>query len=111
MDKFIVNGGKKLIGEVSVSGSKNMALKALVAACLTDEEVFIENIPLISDLFVMTDIIADLGGVVDTQNHTISVKIKDFKTTKVSLESAAEVRASALFLAPLPLFPFLFPPK
>lgn len=49
MEKFIVNGGKKLRGTVSVSGAKNAALKALVAACLTDEKVIIDNIPLISD--------------------------------------------------------------
>ena len=42
MDKFIINGGKKLSGETTVSGSKNVALKAIVAACLTKEEVVIE---------------------------------------------------------------------
>ena len=57
MDKLIINGGRPLTGETYVSGSKNVALKALVAACLTDEEVIIENVPLISDVFVMTDII------------------------------------------------------
>lgn len=101
MDKFIVNGGKKLEGEIQVSGSKNVALKALVAACLTDEEVIIDNIPLISDLFVITDIIGDLGGEIDFQNHTISLNLKEFKTKRISLERAAEVRASALLMAPL----------
>lgn len=101
MDKFIVNGGKRLEGEVCVSGSKNVALKAIVAACLTDEEVEISNIPLISDLFVMTDIIHELGGEVDFDNHTIKISLKEFATKKIALERAAEVRASALFMAPL----------
>lgn len=101
MDKFIVNGGKKLTGEITASGSKNVALKALVAACLTNEEVVIDNVPLISDLFVMTDIIRELGGEVEFDNHTVSVKLADFKTKKVALETAAEVRTSALFMAPL----------
>ncbi len=101
MEKFIVNGGKKLSGQIQVSGSKNMALKALVAACLTDEEVVIDNIPLISDLFVMTDIIQDLGGKIDAKDHTIYVKLEKFKTNTVALERAAEVRTSALFMAPL----------
>lgn len=101
MDKFIVNGGRRLKGEIQVSGAKNVALKALVAACLTEEEVVIENIPLISDLFVITDIIGDLGGEVDFQNHSVSINLKEFKTKKVALERAAEVRASALFMAPL----------
>ena len=101
MDKFIVKGGKKLSGSTKVSGSKNVALKAIVAACLTDEEVIIENIPLISDLFVMTDIVEELGGRIDTQNHTIYIQLSDFEKTKIALERAAEIRTSALFMAPL----------
>lgn len=101
MDKFIVNGGKKLTGHCTVSGSKNVALKTLVAACLTDDAITIDNIPLISDLFVMADIIKELGGAVDTKNHTIYVKMPKFKKTKIALETAAEVRTSAMFMAPL----------
>ncbi len=101
MDKFIVNGGKKLIGRTSVSGAKNVALKALVAACLTSQKVNIENIPLISDLLTMADIIKELGGEIKINNHSISIKVEDFKKTKIALESAAEVRTSAMFMAPL----------
>lgn len=101
MDKFIVNGGKRLSGTISVSGAKNVALKALVAACLTDEEVVIENIPLISDLLIMADIIEDLGGKAHIQDHRIRVNVPEFKRTKITLERAAEVRASALFMSPL----------
>ena len=101
MDKFIVNGGKKLTGETSVSGSKNVALKALVAACLTDQEVIIDNIPLISDLFIMADIIEALGGTVQTQNHSIKIQVMALKNTKIPLERALEVRTSAMFMAPL----------
>lgn len=101
MDKFIINGGKKLTGTTIVAGSKNVALKALVAACLTSENVTIDNIPLISDLFIMTDIIEELGGYIDTLDHTITVRMENFSKTKVSLERAAEIRTSALFMAPL----------
>lgn len=101
MDKFIINGGKKLTGTTTVGGSKNVALKALVAACLTSENVTIENIPLISDLFIMTDIIEELGGQIDTLDHTITVRMGEFTKTKVGLERAAEIRTSALFMSPL----------
>lgn len=101
MDKFVVNGGKKLKGNVSVSGAKNVALKALVAACLTDEEVVIENIPLISDLLIMTDIIEELGGKTKIQDHKIKIHVPKFKKTKIALERAVEVRTSALFMSPL----------
>lgn len=101
MEKFIINGGKLLYGEVSVSGAKNVALKALVAACLTEEEVVIENIPLISDFFVMIDIIKHLGGIVRIDGHTATVQMRDLQKEKISLERAAEIRTSSMFIAPL----------
>lgn len=101
MDKFIVNGGNKLVGETNVSGAKNMALKAIVAACLTSEEVVIENIPLISDLFVMTDILEELGGKIKIEDHTLHITLSEFAKNKISLESAAETRTSAMFMSPL----------
>ncbi len=101
MEKLVINGGKKLKGEVSIFGSKNVALKALVAACLTDEEVIIENVPLISDFLIMVDIIKELGGTVDITDHTVSVKLEKFVKDKILLDKAAEVRTSFMFLAPL----------
>jgi len=101
METFVIKGGKKLKGKMSISGAKNVALKAMVAACLTDEEVVIENIPLISDFMVMVDIIEDLGGKVKIKDHTAVVKVQKIKKTRISLEKAASIRTSAMFLAPL----------
>ncbi len=101
MDKFIINGGKVLNGEVSVSGAKNVALKIVVAACLTSDEIIIDNVPLISDFYVMVDIVEELGGKVRIEDHTAYIKMAEFKKEKIALEAAAEVRTSALFVAPL----------
>lgn len=101
MKKLIINGGKRLTGTISVSGAKNVALKALVAACLTDEEVIIENIPHISDFMVMVKIIKDLGGLVNIRDHTASIRVKKFKKEKITLDEAAKIRASVMFIAPL----------
>lgn len=101
MEKFIIQGGKKLQGSVSVSGAKNVALKALVAACLTKDEVVIKNIPYISDLFVMKEIIEELGGQVEVKDHVARVKMEHFTSHMVSLEKAAQTRTSSMFLAPL----------
>jgi len=101
MEKLVISGGKKLKGDVSIFGSKNVALKALVAACLTDEEVIIENVPLISDFLIMADIIKELGGKVEIRDHTVSIKLEKFVKNKILLDKAAEVRTSFMFLAPL----------
>ncbi|MCL5432958.1 MAG: UDP-N-acetylglucosamine 1-carboxyvinyltransferase [Patescibacteria group bacterium] len=101
MEKFIIKGGKKLTGTVSVSGAKNVALKAIVAACLTDEEIIIENIPLISDFFVMTEILKELGGKIEIRDHIATINVKNIVTSKISLEEAAFVRTSSMFIVPL----------
>jgi UDP-N-acetylglucosamine 1-carboxyvinyltransferase len=101
MSKFVITGGEKLTGEISIFGSKNVALKVLVAACLTEEEVVIENVPLISDFITMGDIIVHLGGTVLFKDHTVIVRLPRFSSEKISLEKAAEIRASYMFLAPL----------
>ena len=101
MEKLVINGGKRLVGSISVSGAKNVALKALVAACLTDEEVIIENIPLITDFMVMVNIIRQLGGTVRIEDHKAYIRVGEFKNEKITLEEAAKIRASAMFMAPL----------
>lgn len=101
MDKFIVKGGKKLTGEVELGGAKNVALKALVAACLTEEEVVIENVPLISDFYIMAEIIDHLGGEINISDHNITIRVSSFKKDKISLDKAALIRTSSMFVAPL----------
>lgn len=101
MEKLVVTGGKKLTGKIKVSGSKNVALKALVAACLTDEEVIIHNIPLISDFFVMVEIMKALGGEVVITDHTAHIKVAHIAKHEIPLDMAAQARTSVLFIAPL----------
>ena len=101
MEKYSVQGGQQLQGSVAVSGAKNVALKALVAACLTDEEVIIKNIPLISDFMIMVDIMRDLGGDVQIQDHEVRIKVREFAHSSIPLDKAAHARTSAMFLAPL----------
>ncbi len=101
MEKLTITGGKKLKGSVSVSGAKNVALKAIVAATLTDEEVIIKNIPLINDVMIMTEIIKELGGEVEFRDHILKVRVKNFKQDRIFLDKAAEVRTSFMFLVPI----------
>lgn len=101
MDKLIIKGGKNLKGEVTVLGSKNVALKVLVAACLTSDKVIVKNVPLISDFKVMVDIIEHLGGKVKLKDHTVEIQMKNFTSEKISLDKAAEIRTSYMYLVPL----------
>ena len=101
MEKLVITGKKKLTGTVSVSGAKNAALKVLVAACLTEEKVTIHNVPMIADVYVMLDIIKELGGTVEIDEHSVMIQMKQFASTSLSLEKAALARTSTLFVGPL----------
>lgn len=101
MKKYIINGGKKLSGEVAVSGSKNVVLKAVIAACLTDETVELKNVPLINDFYNLLSLVEEIGGSVELSGHTVKIKVATIKNTTIPLEMAAKVRTSSMFLAPL----------
>lgn len=101
MRKFKITGGKQLSGDVTISGSKNIALKAIVAACLTSEEVIIHNVPNISDVAIMLDLVRDIGGTVSFENHTVTICVPEITTSSIPLEAGAKTRSSTLFLAPL----------
>ena len=55
-EKFIINGGRKLKGEIEALGSKNAALPLIAASCLFQEPVTLLNLPLIDDVFCMIEI-------------------------------------------------------
>ena len=98
MEKFVITGGNQLHGEVVVSGAKNVALKTLIAACLTDEPVTIENVPLIADFFVMLDMIREMGGEVKLEDHQVTIHVKQFSKHELSLETAAKIRTMIITL-------------
>ncbi|HRN96353.1 MAG TPA: UDP-N-acetylglucosamine 1-carboxyvinyltransferase [Candidatus Levybacteria bacterium] len=101
MKKYRITGGNTLEGEVTISGSKNVVTKALIASCLTSEEVVLENVPLISDFLIMVDLIKAIGGDVTLDGHTVKVQVKDIAKNKIPLEIGAKVKTSSMFLAPL----------
>ncbi len=101
MEKLIIKGGNRLTGEVRVLGAKNAALKALVAACMTEERVIIRNVPLIADVFVMIEIMRDLGAVVSMKGHAVEIEMKKFSSSTIPLDKAVLARTSSMFLAPL----------
>ncbi len=101
MEKFEIVGGNPLKGRVKISGAKNSALKAVVAACLTDQEVVLNNVPLINDFSLMLEIFKSLGGDVNLENHKVKLRLKEIKNYEIPLEMSARARATIMFIAPL----------
>jgi UDP-N-acetylglucosamine 1-carboxyvinyltransferase len=61
MDRFVIEGGHPLRGEITASGNKNAALKMLPACLLTSEPVILRNVPDIADVRITAEIMRDLG--------------------------------------------------
>jgi len=102
MDRFIVEGGNPLRGEVRVAGAKNAVLKMMAAAILTDEPVVLRNVPRISDVEIMRETMADIGfGWTDVDEHTIQLSARGPEWLFVPLEAAMKMRSSFILLGPL----------
>lgn len=101
MAKYIIEGGKKLIGKVTLSGNKNSILPCMAAALLTSEEVTLGNVPQILDVEVMIQIFETLGVKVERGDHTLIICSKDIKKRALPEELTNKLRASVLLIGPL----------
>lgn len=102
MEYFSVVGGKKLIGEIEVFGSKNSALPILAACLLSKGRSVIKNLPQINDIFVLIDILKSLGVEVNKQGERIfSFDCKNIDENKIDNHLVRKLRGSILFLGPL----------
>jgi len=102
MSEYLINGGVPLNGSIKVSGNKNAALPCIAAALLTDETVILRNIPDIEDVRVMLDVFTALGGEVKmTEQNTVTMSLKNIKSSEIPKEDAKKIRASILFAGPL----------
>ena len=98
MDKIIINGSKKLNGEITVQGAKNSVLPILVATLLVDGISVIHNCPIISDVDATIKILRYLGCAVIRENHTITVDSTGVNKNDVPDELMREMRSSIVFL-------------
>ena len=102
MEKFVVNGGNKLFGEVTVSGAKNAAVAIIPAVILCDEPCRIENIPNISDVTLIATILQELGAVVKrVDKSTLDIDPRPINTYVATNDSVRGMRASYYLLGAL----------
>lgn len=101
MDKIVVEGGRRLRGEVKISGSKNAALPVLVSALLVDGECVFHNVPDLMDIRSIKMLLADLGAKVETSGNTISIDATSLNKCEASYDLVRKMRASILVLGPL----------
>ena len=102
MDKFIIEGGVPLNGEVTPAGNKNAALPLLAASLLTNEPIILRNIPQIQDTDVMRKLIESLGVQIEDLDATSwRVTAHDLRLADLNPELCRRIRASILIAGPL----------
>ena len=102
MEKFLVEGGHRLSGEVTISGAKNAAVAILPATILCEDVCVIENIPNISDVTIILQMLQDMGASVRLVNKTtVEIDTRGVFTNMVPAEQARHFRASYYFLGVL----------
>ncbi len=102
LEKFVIHGGKPLIGEVTISGAKNAAVAILPATILAADKCIIENLPNISDVAASIEILSVMGAQVRMLNkHTLEIDTSNLSLTSVPNELSRTMRASYYFLGAL----------
>jgi UDP-N-acetylglucosamine 1-carboxyvinyltransferase len=105
MDKIVVKGGNRLVGEVQVSGAKNAALPIVAATLLADGEHTLRNVPELADLKTMLAVLRTMGCEAERQagrrKSTVIVDVKPGVVPEAPYELVRTMRASVLVLGPL----------
>lgn len=98
MDKLVINGSKRLTGEIEVHGSKNSVLPILAACVLSQGENIIHNCPMLSDVDAALKILVELGCKVKREEHTVCVDSSGVNGFEISDNLMREMRSSVIFL-------------
>lgn len=101
MEKYIINGGRKISGKLNVQRAKNAVLPMLAGAILTEEEVVIQDCPKILDVMNMINILRALGVSVKFDENHLIVNAKGLNSCSVSSELCKELRSSIFLMGAL----------
>lgn len=102
MEKFVIQGGVPLSGEITAAGNKNAALPILAACLLTEEELVIANVPRIRDTEAQIELLANLGVEVEwIEGNTVRLCAKNVDNTTLDPDLSSAIRASFLLAGPL----------
>ena len=101
MKQLIIKGGKRLNGEIKISGAKNSVVALIPAAILSDEEVTLYNVPNISDTKSLIKIVELLNGKIEYKDEIMKIDPKNIENKVVPEELSKQLRASYYFMGAL----------
>jgi len=95
---FFIQGGRRLKGEIEVSGAKNSAVSAITASLLTDKPCLIKNLPHVEDVLVLLKLIEKLGAKVELGQNEVRIQAKNLNFKKLDSNLVPKLRSSILLL-------------
>ena len=102
MEQYVIKGGIPLVGDVEIGGAKNAALAILAAASMTDETVYIDNLPDVRDINALLEALDGIGAHVKRVNrHAVEINGSGVENCIVENESMKKIRASYYLLGAL----------
>lgn len=101
MDKFVIHGGKKLNGEVKVSGAKNASLALMPACLLASGDFTLYNTPELNDVFTMLNLLRHLGVATEFKDDVLKLNTDIITSQDAPYEHVKKMRASVYVLGPL----------
>lgn len=100
MTNLIISGGNALSGDVRIGGSKNEVLKLIAASVCVKSRVVLTNVPRISDVDVMLEILGNLGAKYELSENTLSIDCRDLTNATLDDSLAGKLRASIVLVGP-----------
>lgn len=101
MAEYIIEGGIKLKGQVTISGNKNEVLPCLAACLLTEEDIILKNVPKTIDVETSLAIFQDLGVEISREDGMVRLNSAKINKTDLKVDLANKLRASILFVGPM----------
>lgn len=101
MEMLLIEGGQKLSGSVSISGSKNAALPIIIASMLSEQPSILRNVPDLADTRFLFDLLKSFGAHCDVRDHNATIFCERLTSNLAHYDVVRKMRASVLVLAPL----------
>ncbi len=101
MDKFVIEGGNKLSGQVAISGAKNSSLALMPATILSSGISVLQNTPELNDVYTMIKLLKNLGAEITFDNHSLTINSATINNFEAPYEHVKKMRASVYVLGSL----------
>ncbi len=101
MDKFVIQGGRKLNGTVTISGAKNATLALMPAALLASGTSRLRNTPVLRDVSTMATLLKSMGMKIELKDHLLTLDTTSVNKQEAPYEHVKKMRASVYVLGPL----------